>query len=121
MFPIYTDDITDNIPVISEMFGAKLKEGANDYEPQYSRVVRSGILDSLKANRILQNRMQKLFASVQSITGNKELYLIYACLLTSYADAAGRGTQLCLSMKECNDIPQDIKDAVFKHFDYEEE
>lgn len=123
ILPIYTDIISDNEPDIHELYGARLKQDAEDFVPKYKKVVPSETLAALKVNAVLQSRMQWLFNSTKLIadSDNKSSALIYNCLLTSYADAVGRGEQLCLSIKDRNDIPKEIKEVIFRYFDYEEE
>lgn len=123
ILPIYTDIISANEPDIHELYGARLKQDAEDFVPKYKKVVPSETLAALKVNAGLQSRMQGLFNSTKLIadSDNKSSALVYNCLLTSYADAVGRGEQLCLSVKDRNDIPKEIKEAIFRYFDYEEE
>ena len=123
ILPIYTDIISNNEPDIHELYGARLKQDAEDFVPKYKKVVPSETLAALKVNAVLQSRMQWLFNSTKLIadSDNKSSALIYNCLLTSYADAVGRGEQLCLSVKDRNDIPKEIKEVIFRYFDYEEE
>ena len=122
MLPVFTDQITDSAPVIEDMFvGARLKPGEDDFEPVFGRIVNNTIFSELGISKILQNNMQRLFASTQSITKGKEDSLIYGCILTSYAASAEKGEQLCRAIKGRTDLSQDIKKFIFRYFNYEEE
>ena len=79
------------------------------------------VFSELGISKILQNKMQSLFASTQSITKVKEDSLIYRCILTSYAASAEKGEQLCRAIKGRIDLSQDIKKFIFRYFNYEEE
>lgn len=121
MLPIFTDQITDSAPVMEDMIGAMLKPGEDDFEPAFERIVSDNVFSELGISKILQNKMQSLFASTQSITKVKEDSLIYRCILTSYAASAEKGEQLCHAIKGHIDPSQDIKKFIFRYFNYEEE
>lgn len=121
MLPIFTDQITDSAPVMEDMIGAMLKPGEDDFEPAFERIVSNNVFSELGISKILQNKMQSLFASTQSITKVKEDSLIYRCILTSYAASAEKGEQLCRAIKGRIDLSQDIKKFIFRYFNYEEE
>lgn len=121
MLPIFTDQITDSAPVMEDMIGAMLKPGEDDFEPAFERIVSDNVFSELGISKILQNKMQSLFASTQSITKVKEDSLIYRCILTSYAVSAEKGEQLCHAIKGHIDPSQDIKKFIFRYFNYEEE
>lgn len=121
MLPIYMDEITENTPNISNIAGARLEQGAEDFEPKVGRAVSGDIYAALKVNKMLQNKMQTLFTGMRSITDAKQDELIYAYLLPSYADAVGRGEQLCFAIKGRSDVSQEIKKTLYQHFNYEEE
>lgn len=121
MLPVFTDPITDSAPIMEDMIGAKLKQGEDDFEPTFGRIVSNNVFSELGISKILQNKMQSLFASTQSITKVKEDSLIYRCILTSYAASAEKGEQLCRAIKGRTDLSQDIKKFIFCYFNYEEE
>lgn len=121
MLPVFTDQITDSAPNMEDMIGARLKQGEDDFEPAFGRIVSNNVFSELGISKILQNKMQSLFASTQSITKVKEDSLIYRCILTSYAASAEKGEQLCRAIKGRTDLSQDIKKFIFRYFNYEEE
>lgn len=121
MLPVFTDQITDSAPNMEDMIGARLKQGEDDFEPAFGRIVSNNVFSELGISKILQNKMQSLFASTQSITKVKEDSLIYRCILTSYAASAEKGEQLCRAIKGRTDLSQDIKKFIFCYFNYEEE
>ena len=89
MLPIFTDQITDSAPVMEDMIGAMLKPGEDDFEPAFERIVSNNVFSELGISKILQNKMQSLFASTQSITKVKEDSLIYRCILCCSVEFVG--------------------------------
>ena len=120
MLPIFTDEISDNAPALEDMIGARLKPGANDFEPIFGKIVSDDIFSELGISKILRNKMQALFASTGLITKTKEDSLIYGCVLTSYAASTEKGNQLCRAIKEHENLTQDIKKSMYRYFNYEE-
>ena len=40
MLPVFTDQITDSAPNMEDMIGARLKQGEDDFEPAFGRIVK---------------------------------------------------------------------------------
>lgn len=125
ILPVFTDKMTDRTPTIDNMFAAKLKTGIKDFNPRSKQrsehIINNKVFLKLGISKVLQNKLQTLFAGTQAITGAKEDTFIYTDILSSYAEATGTGKQLCRVVEEQASISKEIKNALFQYFDYEEE
>ena len=125
ILPVFTDRMTDRTPTIDNMFAAKLKTGIKDFNPRSKQrsehIINNKVFLKLGISKVLQNKLQTLFAGTQAITGAKEDTFIYTDILSSYAEATGTGKQLCRVVEEQASISKEIKNALFQYFDYEEE